>query len=119
MSNDSIFATSILQVLIGERRRARRNRWDKNHTSTPFEIGDVVKAHVQVQSNSKAVDVKKFSLQTRGPFQIVEKLEGNSYLVRCYDDEKAPTRKYKGSELYCYLQVYFLMTQSMIWIKDI
>ena len=60
----------------------------------------MVKAHVQVQSNSKTGSVKKLLIQARGPFQIVEKLEGNSYMVRRYDNKDAPTMKYKGSELY-------------------
>ena len=63
-------------------------------------VGDVVKAHVQVQSNAKTGTGKKLSLQARGPFQIVEKLEGNSYMVRHYDKENGALRKYKGTVLY-------------------
>ena len=100
VSNDSTFATSVLQVLVEERRTAHRDRWNKEHARKPFEIGDVVKAHVQVQSNSKSGIVKKLSFQARGPFQIVEILEGNSYLVKRYNSDQSSTRKYKGSELY-------------------
>ena len=98
VSNDSTFATSVLQVLIEERRTVHRTRQNTEHTITPFEIGDVVKAHVQVQSNSKTGSVKKLLFQARGPFQIVKKLEANSYMVRRYDSENAPNRKHKGSE---------------------
>ena len=100
VSNDSAFATSVLQVLIEERRTTHRERWNVNHVAKPFELGDVVKAHVQVQSNSKTGVVKKLSFQAKGPFQIVQKLEGDSYMVQRYGDNEAPTRKYKGSELY-------------------
>ena len=44
--------------------------------------------------------MKKLSFQAREIFQIVEKLEGNSYMVRRYDDDRAPIREYKGSELH-------------------
>ena len=42
----------------------------------------------------------KLPHQDRGPFQIKEVLEDNSYLVQRYNDPDGPTRKYKGSELY-------------------
>ena len=70
VSNDSTFATSVLQVLIEERRAAHRDRWNKDHTSKPFEIGDVVKAHVQVQSNSKLGVVKKYHFNPVGHFKL-------------------------------------------------
>jgi hypothetical protein len=87
-------------VLIEERRNTHRERWNSGATVKPFEIGDVVKAHVQIQSNSSTGVVKKLSFQARGPFQIIEKLEGNSYMVQRYGNKEAPHRKYKGTELY-------------------
>ena len=81
VSNDSKFATSVLQVLIEERRTAHMTRWDTDRAAKEFKVGDVVKAHVQVQSNASRGEVKKLTYQARGPFQIKEVLEGNSYLV--------------------------------------
>ena len=107
VSNDSNFATSVLQVLIEERRTAHRNRWNTDRTPKFFEIGDVINEYVQVQSNLKTGCVKKLLFQARGPFQIVEKLEGDSYTVQRYDDKDAHLRKYKSSELYLLLPNIF------------
>ena len=100
VSNDYTFATSVLQVLIEERRTTHRERWNADNTAESFELGDVVKSHVQIQSNSKTGVINKLSFRARGLFQMVEKLEGNSYLVQRYGNKEAPTRKYKGLELY-------------------
>ena len=100
VSNDSQFAISVLQVLIEERQTAHCSRWNKDRAVKMFQIGDVVKAHVQVQFNSSTGAVKKLSYQARGPFQIRELLNGNSYLVQRYNHESSATKKYKGFELY-------------------
>ena len=63
-------------------------------------MGDVVKSHVQVQSNSEKFIVGKLSYQARGHFQIKEVLEANYYLVQRYNNPDGSTHKYKGSELY-------------------
>ena len=70
MSNDSAFAISVLQVLIEERRTAHRLQWNTDCAAKLFKVGDVVKAHVQVNSKAATGDVKKISNQARGPFQI-------------------------------------------------
>ena len=100
VSNDSTFATSVLQVLIEERRSAHRSRWNNDRAAKAFQIGDVVKAHVQVLSKASSGTVKKLSYQARGPFQIKEILDRNSYLVVVYNSDSIATRKYKGSEMY-------------------
>ena len=61
---------------------------------------DLVKAHVQVHSNATKGIVGKLSYQGRGPYQIKKVLNANSYLVQRYNQEDAPTRKYKYTELY-------------------
>ena len=55
---------------------------------------------MQVYFNSSRGVVGKLSYQGRGPFQIKEIIDTNSYLVHRYTDEEGPTRKYKGTELY-------------------
>ena len=100
VSTDSQFATSVLQVLVEERRTAHRTRHNSQRAAKIFKVGDVVKAHVQVNSNAAKGVVGKLSYQGRGPFQIKEVLDANSYLVQRYNQQNAPTRKYKGTELY-------------------
>ena len=100
VSNESAFATSVLQVLIEERRTAHRTRWNKNKSEQIFQVGDVVKAHVQVNSNSKTGVVKKLSYQARGPFRVTRIFGANSYEVQRYNSSSSAPRKYKGTELY-------------------
>ena len=77
----SKFATFVLQILIEERQTAHRNRSNSQRAAKSFHVGDVVKAHVQMHSNSVKGIVGKKSYQGRGPFQIKEVLEASSYLV--------------------------------------
>ena len=100
VSNESAFATSVLQVLIEERRASHRARWNKNRSEQIFQVGDVVKAHVQVQSNASTGVVKKLSYQARGPFRVTRILGANSYEVQRYNSPSSAPRKYKGTELY-------------------
>ena len=65
VSNDSQFSISVLQVLNEKRRTAHCSRWNKDRAAKPFQIGDVVKAHVQVQSNSSTGDVKSYHIKLK------------------------------------------------------
>ena len=58
VSNESQFAMSVLQIPIEERRSAHRTRWNTQRCAKSFEIGDVVKTHVQVQSHAATGTVK-------------------------------------------------------------
>jgi len=49
VSNESQFALSIVQILVEERRQSHQDRHNKNKTQPSFKVGDIVKAHVQVQ----------------------------------------------------------------------
>ena len=100
VSDDSQFFTAVLQILIEEHRISHRDRWNNKQAEKQFKVGDVVKAHVQVQSNSSKGDVMKLSYQARGPFQIKEVLDSDSYIVERYNSSSTSTRKYKGTELY-------------------
>ena len=100
VSCDSQFATSVLQTLLEERRTMHRERWNKDRTSHQFAKGDVVKAHIQVQSKSVLGEVGTLSYRARGPFQIVEVLGNDSYHVQRYNDTDSSIRKYKGTDLY-------------------
>ena len=98
----STFAATVLRVLVEERRTAHRNRWNTKRAAKTFQIGDVIKAHVQAQSNTTTGTVHKLSYQARGLFQIKEILEANSCIEQRYDNDKSATRKYKGSESYLF-----------------
>ena len=82
VSYNSKFATSVLQILLEERRAAHRDRWNKDKVLIKYSKGDVVKAHVQVQSKLATGEVGKISYAARGPFIIVENLENDSYHVQ-------------------------------------
>ena len=100
VSNDSAFATSVLQCLIEERRQAHKNRANMEKEPSTLKVGDVVKAHVQVQSNNEKGEVAKLSYRARGPFQITKDLGHNAFEVQRYNDPTSATRKYKATELY-------------------
>ena len=100
VSNDSKFAQSIVAILVEERRKRHRDRHNKDKVQPQFQLGDVVKAHVQVSSKKSSGEVKKLSYQARGPFQITACLGHNSYEVQRYNEPNSATRKYKATELY-------------------
>ena len=101
VSSNATFAQNVLKILIEERRLRHRDRHNQsiNHTQQ-FQVNDIVKAHVQIQSNSDNGTVKKLSYQVRGPFKIVEDLGHNSFHVQRLDNPDGALRKYKGTELY-------------------
>ena len=101
VSDNSSFATAVLQILIEDRRETHRDRWNRDREGIQFKVGDIVKAHVQVQSNATDNSVGKLSFRARGPFKITEDLGNGSYLVTNHgDEETGTTRKYKSTELY-------------------
>ena len=59
-----------------------------------------MKAHIQVQSKLNNGEVSKLSYRVRGPFQIIDDLESDSYHVKRYNDSNSAVRKYKGTDLY-------------------
>ena len=103
VSNESKFAEGVLQILVEERRAAHNERNNQRYSKgyeSPFKVGDIVKAHVQVNSNAKTGTVKKLSYRARGPFKITKALGHNSFEVQKYGDPSSATRQYKGTELY-------------------
>ncbi len=100
VSTDSNFATGVLQILIEERRKRHRDRRNAVLEKSALKVGDVVKAHVQVQSRTDDGVVGKLSYKARGPFSIVRDLGFNSFEVQPYNKPNAATRKYKATELY-------------------
>ena len=97
---DSAFALSIVQILIEERRLAHQERHNAGKKQPDFQVDDIVKAHVQVQSILAKGQVQKLSYQARGPFRITQVLGNQSFEVQRYDNPHGATRKYKGADLY-------------------
>ena len=98
VSNDALFAQEVLKIITKERHTRHRERHNSNITPTQeFKVGDIVKYHVQVQSNSDSGTVKKLSYQFRGTFKIIEYIGHNSFHVKLLDDENGGIRKYKGT----------------------
>ena len=100
VSTDAKFSLSVLQILIEERRSTHRDRHNKGKTMCTLKIGDVVKAHVEVQSSADTGVVGKLSYRARGPYIITQDLGNNSFEVQRYGEEGSATRKYKNTELY-------------------
>ena len=100
VSTDSTFSLAILQVLIQERRESHQHRQNKGKLACTLKVGDVVKAHVQVQSRADTGVVGKLSYRARGPFVITTDLGNGSSEVQRYGDSTSATRKYKNTELY-------------------
>ena len=97
VSNDSKFAISVLQILIKERCTAHKEHYNQQCKPASFQVGDVVKAHVQVQSKSSLGQVGKLSYKARGPFQITEDLGHGSYHVQRYNEPTSSKWKYKAT----------------------
>lgn len=93
-------ALSILQIIVEERRQPHQDHHNKDKTKPPFKIGDIVKAHVQVQSNAAKGQVGKLSYQARGPFKIISDLSHQSFEVQKLDKPDSTIRKYKSADLY-------------------
>ena len=99
-SDESQFALSIVQILVEERRSAHQERQNKGKQQPNFHVGDIVKAHVQVQSIAAKGQVAKLSYQARGPFKIITDLGQQSYEVQRHDKPDGAVRKYKSADLY-------------------
>jgi len=100
VSIESKFAVSVVQVLIEERRLAHHERVNKDKIVSCLQVGNIVKAHVQVQSKQELGVVGKLSYRARGPFKIVTVLGHNSFAVQNWTNPAAATRKYKATEAY-------------------
>ena len=93
VSIESNFAVSVVQVLIEEKRLAHQERVNKDKIVSSLQVGDIVKAHVQVQSTQELGVVGKLSYRARGPFRIVTVLGHNSFEVQNWTNPTAATRK--------------------------
>jgi len=100
VSNNSIFTTSAIQILIEECRLLHQCRQNKGKTEPILKVGDVVKTHISATFNFVESRVKKLSYQAKGPFIITTDLGQSSFEVRRYNFPNSKTRKYKSCDLY-------------------
>ena len=82
---DSNFALSVLQILIKDRRNAHMDRYNKDKLICNLKVGDVVKAHVKVNSVASKGFVSKLSYKAKEPLVITADLGNNSFEVQSYD----------------------------------
>ena len=94
-----VFATSVLKILIEEPRTTHQEHHSKSKHPCALKVGDVVKAHIQVQYFVGKGVVIKLSYRAKGPFVIIAALGRNSYEVQRYGKPKSATHKYKNTEL--------------------
>jgi hypothetical protein len=85
ISSDSRFARDLVIWLTEERRELHRERINATKQSVQYNIGDMVMARVQVNSDKKAGKVGKLSIKSRGPFRIMTDHSNGSYSVQPFD----------------------------------
>ena len=94
VSTDSQFSASVLQVLVKERCRRQRELHISTITDiTSLKLGDIVKAHVKIQSKSESGIVKKISYQAKGPFIVTKDPYHSAFEVEPYNRPNGATHK--------------------------
>ena len=77
---DSKFSTSVLKVLVEERRTRHQERHNSTiNATTSLKVGGVVKAHVQVQSENNSGIAKNISYQAKCPFIVTKDVHHNAF----------------------------------------
>ena len=107
ISTDAEYVASVLRILIEDCHAAHRARHNKDKMICNLKVGDVIKAHVQVDSVVEKGVVGKLSYQAKGPLIITVDLGDNSFEVQTYDDPNSAKQKYKNMELYILLPSIF------------
>ena len=78
-------------MLIDERRLAHQERVNKEKIVSSLQVGNSVKAHVQVQLTQELGVVGKLSYRARGPFRIVTVLGHNYFEVQNWTNKTTAT----------------------------
>ena len=76
------FSSSILKILIEDRRTSHAERINNNRNIVVLEPGDIVIARTAIQSNKQKEKVAKLCYAIRGPYQIIRITGHGSYFVR-------------------------------------
>ena len=91
------FSSSILKILIKDRRNMHAERVNNNKKSVELIVGDIVMARTAVQSDASTNKVAKLSYQVRGPFRIVKCTGHDSYLVKKLYKPDSPELKFMAT----------------------
>lgn len=91
---------SILQILCEDRVTAHRERVNLSRSRDEFQVGDVVTARVQKQSNAQEGRPQKLYYSASGPYEITRELGHGAYLLWPHSKPAAATRKHHASDLF-------------------
>ena len=94
------FSSSILKILIEDRRTAHAERINNSRNPVVLQAGDIVMARTAIQSNLIKNKVAKLSYSVRGPYQIVRHTGFGSYYVRKLNKPDSPEFKFMVYDLY-------------------
>ena len=94
------FSSSILKILIEDRRTAHAERINNNRNVVVLEPGGIVMARTAIQSNKRKEKVAKLCYAVRGPYQIIRTTGHGSYFVRKLHRPDAPELKFMAYDLY-------------------
>ena len=92
--------TDILKLSIEDRRTVHRERINNQYNIVSFDVGDVLLARREVQSNKSTNKVGKLCYQVRGPFVIVKPTVTGGYMVTKFGKSDGPKLKYMAEDLY-------------------
>jgi hypothetical protein len=93
------FAEQVLRLLTEDRRAAHRAHINDTRSPISYDVGDLVMATVQVQSDAKTSTVAKLSYRKRGPYVIVDRTEHGAYMVRLHGHPDSPLIRYHAQAL--------------------
>ena len=94
------FSSSILKILIEDRRTAHVERIINNRNVVVLEPGDIVMARTAIQSNKQKERVAKLCYAVRGPYQIIPTTSHGSYFVRKLYRLDSPELKFMVYDFY-------------------
>ena len=94
------FSSSILKILIEDRRTAHAERINNNRNIIVLEPGDIVMARTAIQSNKQKGKVAKLCYAVRGPYQIIRTTGRGSYFVHKLHKPDSPELKFMAYDSY-------------------
>ena len=96
------FSTSILKILIEDRRTAHAERINNNRNLVIFKPGDIVMAKAAIQNDKKKAKVAKFCYADRGPHQIICNTGHDSYFAKKLHKPDSPELNFMAHDLYTF-----------------
>ena len=93
------FATTILKILIEDRRDTHADHINHSRNIVLMQPGDLVMAQTAVQSDKSKAKVAKLSYAVRGPFQIIRDTGRGGYIVRKINKPDSPELKFMSEDL--------------------